>query len=83
MHINLVLKIQQRSKNKDQLSSFSLQFYNGKRGMPGGTDEETRGPSQGTRGKGHRNPTKIIPYLVEPFLVSAKVTQPLIKTPLI
>lgn len=47
--------------------------------MPGGTDKETRGPSQGTGGKGHRNPTKIIPYLVEPFLVSAKVTQPLIK----
>lgn len=47
--------------------------------MPGGTDKKTRGPSQGTGGKGHRNPTKIIPYLVEPFLVSAKVTQPLIK----
>lgn len=67
-YINLVLKIQQQSKNKDHLLALRK---NGKQGMPGGTDEETKGPSQGTGGKGHRNPTKIIPYLVEPFLVSA------------
>lgn len=37
--------------------------------MPGSADadKETRKSSQGTGGKGHRNPSEIIPYLVESF----------------